>query len=119
MEQAIADKLSMTKEAVETELATGKSMYQLVIDKGTKAADVTALLTEVHKTGLAQAVTAGVLTQAQADSMLTFMTSNGFNPANCPMQNGEGGRGQRGGRGGMGRGMMGGWNQTVPATPAP
>jgi hypothetical protein len=119
VEQALADKLGMTKAEVETALASGKSMSQIAIDKGTKTADVTALLTEVHKTAFAKAVSDGVLTQAQADAMLQNMTANGFNYANCPMQNGGGAdRGNRGGRG-MG-GMMGGWNQpqaTTTATP--
>jgi hypothetical protein len=105
VEQALADKLGMTVADVETALSSGKSMSQIAIDKGTKAADVTALLSEVHKTALAKAVTDGLLTQAQADTMLQNMTANGFNYANCPMQNGGGaGRGGRGGRGGWGPG---------------
>ena len=113
VEQALADKLGMTKAEVETALDGGKSMYQLVLDKGFKEADVTALLTDVHKTGLAKAVSAGVVTQAQADAMLKNMTANAFNAGNCQMQNGAG-QGARGGRG-MGRGM-GGWNQQSTTT---
>ncbi len=116
VEQALADKLKMTKDDVETALFGGKSMYQLAIDKGTKEADVTALLNDVHKTALTKAVSDGILTQAQADSMLQMMTANGFNYAQGSMQ---GGRGMHGGRGNGG--MMGGRNQqpVVPATTAP
>ena len=111
VEQALADKLGMTKTAVETALDGGKSMYQLAIDKGIKAADVTALLTDVHKTAFAKAVSAGVMTQVQADAMLKNMTASGFDFANCQMQNGSGaGRGARGG------GMMGGGYQAQPTT---
>ena len=109
VEQALADKLGMTKAAVESALDGGKSMVQLAIDKGIKEADVTTLLTGVHKTGLAKAVGAGVVTQVQADAMLTNMTANGFNAGNCQMQNGAG-QGARGGRG------MGGWNQQSATT---
>ena len=115
VEQALADKLGMTKADVETALDSGKTMYQLAIDKGIKEADVTALLTDVHKTAFAKAVSDGFLTQAQADTMLQNMTANGFNFANGPMQNGGAGRGMRGGRGQGG--MMGGWNQPSTTTP--
>jgi len=115
VEQALADKLGMTEAEVESAFASGKSMYQIALDKGIKEADVTALLTEVHKTALSKAVAAGVLTQAQADTMLQNMSANGFNNGTCPMQNG----GARGGRG-QGGGMMGGrWNQQPSATTVP
>lgn len=127
IEQALADKLGMTVAQIEEQFAAGKSMYQIVLDKGIAEKDVPALLTEVHKTAFAKAVADGVLTQAQADFMLQRMSANGFNYANCPMgagygpQGGNGGR--RGGYGGMmgSGGMMGGWrwNQQQPtATPA-
>ncbi|MCX6079557.1 MAG: hypothetical protein NTW32_08515 [Chloroflexi bacterium] len=115
VEQALADKLGMTKVDVETALDGGKSMYQLAIDKGVKEADVTALLTEVHKTAFGKAVADGVMTQAQADAMLQNMTVNGFNFENSPMQNGDAGRGMHGGRGQGG--MMGGWNQQTTTNP--
>ncbi len=109
VEQALADKLGITKAEVESDLASGKSMVQIAVDKGTQAADLSALLTGVHQTAFAKAVSDGVLTQAQADLMLKNMAANGFNFAEGPMkQNGGGyGRGPR-----DGRGMMGGkWNQ--------
>ena len=109
VEQALADKLGMTKAEVETELASGKSMVEIAVNKGTQAADLSALLTSVHQTAFAKAVSDGVLTQAQADLMLKNMTANGFNFTDTSMmQNNAGfGRGARGGRG-----MMGGnWNQ--------
>jgi hypothetical protein len=120
VEQALADKLGMTKADVEAQEQAGKSLQQIALDKGTAQADITALFTEVHKTAFAKAVADGVLTQAQADAMLQNMSANGFNYANCPMggygpQNGNGARPGRGG-------MMGGWgwNQQQPtATPAP
>jgi hypothetical protein len=112
VEQALADKLGIAKTEVETALDGGKSMYQFAIDKGVKEADVTAFLTDVHKTAFAKAVGDGVMTQAQADTMLQNMTTNGFNYGNGMMQNGRGARGGRG-QGGM----MGGWNQPQTTTP--
>jgi len=110
VEQALADKLVMTKTAVETALDGGKSMYQLAIDKGIKTADVTALLTDVHKTAFAKVVSDGVMTQAQADAMLKTMSVNGF--TGIPMQNGTGMmRGTRGG------GMGGGYQAQPTTTP--
>lgn len=121
VEQALADKLGMTKVDLEAQFDSGKSMYQIALDKGIAEADIPALLTEVHKTALTKAVADGVLTQAQADAMLQNMTANGFNFANCPMDGArpQDGTGYRGGRGGPG-GMMGGgrWNQQVTPTPA-
>jgi hypothetical protein len=122
VEQALATKLGLTEAQVEEQLAAGKSMYQIALDKGIAEADVPALLTEVHKTAFAKAVADGVLTQAQADTMLQRMSADGFDQTNCPMggarpQDGTGYRG--GGRRGAG-GMMGGWNQQPAATqPAP
>jgi hypothetical protein len=119
VETALADKLGLTEAQVETEQAAGKTMAQIATAHGIAAADITAVLTEVHKTAFAKAVTDGVMTQAQADAMLANMTAQGFDFANCPMggagpQDGTGYRG--GGRGGRG-GMMGGnWQQPQPTT---
>jgi len=103
VEQALADKLGMTKADLETQLFNGKSMYQVALDKGIADKDVPALLGEVHKTGLDKAVKDGLLTQAQADGMLATMQANGYNSANNTME----GPGYRGG-GQRGAGMMGG-----------
>ena len=118
VEQALADKLGLTKEAVETSLSNGKTMLQVVTDTGAKEADAVTLLTEVHKTALSKAVTEGLLTQAQADTMLKNMSANGFAYGEMGMRGRQDGRGFGGMHGGRGSGgMMGGWN--VQATPAP
>ena len=117
VEQALAAKLGITETDVEDALASGKSMYQIALDNGVKEADVTALLTEVHKTAFDKAVADGVLTRAQADFMLQHMTVQGFNFGNYPMQNGQSGHyGQGNGYGG---GMMGGRWQQPPQTTQP
>jgi hypothetical protein len=99
VEKALADKLGLTEEQIEDQLAAGKSMYQIAIDKGVKAEDVPALMLEVHQTALKAAVADGVITQAQADQMLSRMQNGGgYGTGNCGGMNGRGGNGR--GRGG-------------------
>jgi hypothetical protein len=110
VEQALAAKLGLTEEQVETELAAGKPMYQIALDKGIAQADLATFMKDVHTTAFAAAVKAGAMTQAQADSMLQRMSQNGYGATGtCPM--GNGGYGRAGGNGGM---MGGGRWQTVP-----
>ncbi len=97
VEQALAAKLGITEQAVEDALASGKSMYQIALDAGTAEADIPALMNEVHKAAFDKAVADGVMTQAQADSMLQRMLRMQGNWAggasgNCPMHNGTNGR---------------------------
>jgi len=105
VEQVLADKLGMTKVELEAEEAKGISLSQIAINKGIAEAEVTTLLTEVHKTALSQAVKDGLLTQAQADTMLQTLSANGFEYSHGMM-------GDHGRRGGKGSGsMMGDWNK--------
>jgi hypothetical protein len=114
VEQALASKLGLTEEQVEDQFAAGKTMYQIALDNGIKQEDIATFLNGVHQEAFANAVKAGVITQAQADWMLQRMQNRGYGngTGNCPMQNGQGG-GYGYGRGmmqnGTGRGMMGGW----------
>ncbi len=121
VEQALAAKLGLTETQVEDQFAAGKSMYQIALDNGIKQENVVAFLNEVHTTAFANAVKAGVVTQAQADWMLQRMQSRGgYGTGDCLMQNGTGtgygpGMMQGNGRGrGMGSGF--GWQnqQTNP-----
>jgi uncharacterized protein YidB (DUF937 family) len=70
VEEALADKLGITEKDIEDEFASGKTMYQIVLDSGIKEVDAAALLTEVRATALDKAVADGVLTREQADFML-------------------------------------------------
>ena len=110
VEQALAAKLGLTEAQVETELAAGKSMYQIALDNGVAQADLVTFMNDIHKTAFAAAVKAGAMTQAQADAMLQRMSQNGYGTGTCPMGGGGYGQGN-----GYGRGMMGGgrW-QTNP-----
>lgn len=72
-EQALAQKLGLTDAQLQEKLTAGKHPEEIVAETGVAAADIPALLQEVHKTALANAVTAGVITQAQADEMLQHL----------------------------------------------
>lgn len=121
VEQALAAKLGLTEEQVEDQFAAGRTMYQIALDNGIKEEDVASFLNDVHQEAFANAVKAGVMTQAQADWMLQRMQNRGYGDGtgNCPMHNGQGSNGY--GRGmmqnGAGRGMMGGWGQGAQANP--
>ncbi|MEP7136405.1 MAG: hypothetical protein ABI904_15860 [Chloroflexota bacterium] len=119
VEQALAAKLGLTEAQVEDQLAAGKPMYQIALDNGIKQDDLTTFLGEVHTEAFAKAVKDGVVTQQQADLMLSRMQSRGFGTGNCSMQNGTGTGYGPGGMMGRGNGMMGrgfGWQnqQTNP-----
>jgi hypothetical protein len=109
VEQALASKLGLTEEQVETELAAGKPMVQIALDHGIAQADLATFMNDVHTTAFAAAVKDGALTQAQADFMLQRMSQNGYAYGDCPMDGTGYGRG--GGYGGM---MGGGRWQTNP-----
>jgi hypothetical protein len=108
VQQAFAAKLGLTEQQVQDQLAAGKTMYQIALDKGIKQEDFATFMNDVHKDAFASAVKAGVVTQEQADWMLQRMQNmyqNGTGFGNCPMHNGQGtpsGQGR-----GTGPGMMG------------
>jgi hypothetical protein len=100
----VAKALGIDEAALRTELQGGKTIAALAQEKGVeKAAIVTALL-EPRKADLAQRVTDGKMTQAQADAILggekarIELMLDQTMPKNGPM----GGRMGPGGRGGLG-----------------
>lgn len=97
MEEAMAEKLGMTEEELENELASGKTMGQVAEERGFTQDEFLSMMREARSLALDKMVADGVITQAQADWMKNhgnFMAGNG-----CPM----GGFGWNGGRG---QGMM-------------
>jgi len=80
-------------------LKSGKTLAALAEEKGLDRADLVAELESAHQAGLAQAVADGVLTQEQADAMLSQMAGR----YEWMLDNlGAGaGYGMMGGRGGM------------------
>ncbi len=119
VERALAEKLGLTEEQVEEQLAAGKTMYQIALDNGIAEADIPAFLTEVHTAAFDAAVADGVLTREQADWMSQHMQGRGYGngTGTCPMGNGTYGPNGTSNGGGFrgGPGMMGGrWQQTNP-----
>jgi hypothetical protein len=131
---AVADKLGLTSDQLTAGLNSGKTLAQIAEAKGVSRADLVAALEVAHKASLAQAVKDGILTQAQADTMLAQMAGRyDWMLDNMGAYAGTGagyGRGMMGGYGqgmmggyagtgtGYGRGMMGNWGSAA-ATPAP
>ena len=111
-----AKKLDLNVNDINTRLAAGESMYDIALSAGVTAEEFPAVMTEVRVNAINAAVAANVITQEQADWMLSHGNGQGGmrGNGNCT---GTGPQGQAGyGRGmmGGGRGMMGGWgNQQV------
>jgi hypothetical protein len=70
---AVAQKLGMSSDELTKALNSGKTITQLAADKGISRADLVTTLETAHKDSLSQAVSKGILTQAQADAMLKQM----------------------------------------------
>ena len=118
---AFAEKSGLSVDEVNSQLASGKTMYQIALDNGIAENEIASFLTEVHTAAFDKAVADGVLTREQADFMLQRMQANGFNNGNCPMHSGQNGQLGQGYGPGMMRnwqgstsGMMGGWRWQNP-----
>ncbi|MBN8579957.1 MAG: hypothetical protein J0M11_07105 [Anaerolineae bacterium] len=103
-------KLALNVNDINTRLAAGESMYDIVLSAGVTAEEFPVMMTEVRTNAVNAAVAANVITQEQADWMLSHRQGMGgiHGNGNCT------GTGPQGQAGGYGRGMMGGWgNQQV------
>lgn len=74
---SLAETLGLTPDEISAQLAAGQMLAQIAETQGVSQEEVTAALQTAMTTGLQQAVTDGVLTQAQADQMATWMTTRG------------------------------------------
>lgn len=95
----VAAFLGLQPQELKTQLGAGKSLAQIAQAKGKSRDDLKSFLTNEAKTRLSAAVTAGRLTQAQADQMLAKMTANldqMIDRVAQPGQRGTGGRGNPG-----------------------
>ena len=104
MVEALADALGMDAAELETRLEGGETAYQVALAQGIAAEEIPALLSTARAKALDSAVTAGVITQEQAD----WMKSRGF---------GRGGGMGTGACDGTGRSPMRSgrrWQQTTP-----
>lgn len=113
-----AKKLDLNVNDINTRLDAGETMYDIALSAGVTAEEFPAVMTEVRTNAVNAAVAANVITQEQADWMLSHgqgmgggMRGSGTCDGTGPQ--GGGMYGQRGGHGGM---MGGGWQnqQTNP-----
>ncbi len=107
MVEAMAEALDMSVDDLNAELTAGKTMWQVAEAKGYTQEQFTTLMQDARKAALAKMVEAGVITQEQADWMLSRGMFGGqygggqYGPGGCPGMGGQGG---------------GRWNnQTAPA----
>lgn len=94
----VAGFLGLPPQDLRAQLGAGKSLAQIAQEKGKSRDDLKTFLTNATRTRLSAAVTAGRLTQAQADQMLAKMTANldqMIDRAAKPGQRGKGGRGNQ------------------------
>ena len=102
-----AKALGLNVNDINTRLAAGESMYDIALSTGVTAEEFPAIMTEVRATAVNAAVAANVITQEQADRML----SHGFGQGGGMGQNGNGncdGTGMQQQNGQRGQGMMSG-----------
>jgi lipoate-protein ligase A len=113
--EALAKTLKLTAAELKTELQAGKSLAAIAAAQNVDVADVKATLTADFKAHLAEEVTSGEHTQAEADAKLAEFTTrlddqvNKVRPAGGPEGHGKGGRGH-----GRGHGPMGGAPTEAP-----
>lgn len=103
---ALAQAFNLTPEELEARHAAGETMWNIATDQGLTQEQFTETMIQARTTALSQAVAEGVITQEQADWMLSRMnrmggTGVGPGSAGCPGM-GAGFQGRPGG---------GRWNQ--------
>jgi hypothetical protein len=94
---AMAEALGMTDEDLDGELATGKTMWQVAEAKGLSVEEFQNLMVDARQAAVAKMVADGVLTQEQADWMLSRMQGmwgQGGAQGGCPMHGGGYGGGR-------------------------
>ena len=98
---AAATALGLTEDALRTELQAGKSLATIAGEKGVAVDTVVTALVDAAKARVAQAVTEGRLTQAQADARLADLQQRVTDRVNSavPLRGPGGGRHGHGGGG--------------------
>jgi hypothetical protein len=86
MVAAIAEKLGMGEEDLEARLTAGETMSTIATEKGFTADEFFTMMKDARTAAIDQAVTAGTLTQEQAD----WMKTRGFGQGGQGMRNGQG-----------------------------
>lgn len=100
---ALSNALGLTSDELTAELNSSKTLAELAEEKGLDRVALVDELESAHQAGLAQAVSDGILTQEQADAMLSQMGGR----YEWMIDNMGAGYGMMGGRGGMMAGYLG------------
>ncbi len=91
MRDAIAEGLGLTREELDSRIASGETPYEIAQAQGLTQQEFAQLMVEARQTAIEQAVADGLLTQEQADWMLSHMGGRGgrLGPGagGCPMFN--------------------------------
>ena len=101
---AVAEVLGLSEDALRTQLET-KSLATIAKERNVAVAKVIATIVDAEKARLAERVTAGEITQAQADARIATLTErvtervSSLRPAGGPGGHGPGGHGGPGGPG--------------------
>lgn len=106
--------LELNVNDINTRLTAGETMYDIALSAGVTAEEFPAMMTQVRTTALAEAVKANVITQEQADWMLS---RGNMGNGNCTGSGPQGNHSNGMMGNGQGRGMMNGggmWQQTNP-----
>ncbi len=115
MQAELAKALGLTTDELAARIEAGETPYQIAESQGKTADEISALFQTAREAALKQAVTDGVITQAQADWMLAHPggpCQGGFGPGRGPRSGNPGGFGP-------GRQTPGGVspNENTPAVP--
>ncbi len=98
MISAYADAVDLTANEFETRLEDGETLKEIALAQGVTEDEFPDLVVQVRQAALDAAVADGVITQAQAESMLEHMNNyqgKGFGPGfmqgldGCPMLDGD------------------------------
>jgi hypothetical protein len=77
MVEAFAAKFGLTVDEINTRLAAGERMYDIALSAGVAADEFPALMQEVRNQAISAALADGVITQDQADWMLSHAFGRG------------------------------------------
>ena len=114
-----AKQLKLNVNDINTRLAAGETMYDIALSAGVTADEFPAIMAEVRANSLTAAVKANVITQEQADWMLSRgFGRGGMGAGDCTGTGPQGNYGNGGMMGnGYGRGMMNGWGAGQQTNP--
>lgn len=103
----LKDKLGLTDEEISTARNSGKTIYDLALEKGVSQEEIKSALLEEKAKAIDAAVTKGTITKEEGDALKANLSTNIENcTGNFGQMQGQG-RGQGMMRNGSGRGMMG------------